>query len=168
MTRPAEIERTAAGAVAFWGGWAAIVVVPLYLVVGRALLGSDLGWLSVIVVVFSWIVVPALVLLPALTLFDPPVRRSRSARTVYSYASFTLWTGVFIFGIAIVDNSSDGGGAQSALMRWTRGAISADVSQSIADNAAWILTLAYLVTLAAAVLGIVQARRVAVRAAAVA
>jgi len=146
------------GRFVFIAQWVAAVLLPVFFFLGRGLVGAELGWMSLLGVVYGLLVIVVLVLPPVMTLFDRTVRRGKATRFGYDVASFVLW-GAFIIASLTVPDSGDSGHLDSALTSWTGGAITYEASATIFNIAAFVIGLAYLATLVLAVIGITRWRR---------
>ena len=146
------------GRFVFVAQWVAAVLLPVFFFLGRGLVGAELGWMAIIGIVYGLLVVAVLLLPPVMTLFDRTVRSGKATRFGYDIASFVLWA-AFIVGALSVPDSGDSGHLDSALTRWTGGAITYDASSMIFTVAAFVIGLAYLATLVLAIIGIARWRR---------
>jgi hypothetical protein len=146
------------GRFVFVAQWVAAVVLPLFFFLGRGLVGGQLGWLSVIGIVYGLFAILLLLVPPIMTLFDRTVRTKKTTRFAYGVASFVLWGG-FLLGALTVPDSGDGGHLNSALTTWTGGAITYEASSAIFTVASVVIGLAYLAVFVFAVMGIVRWRR---------
>jgi len=146
------------GRFVFIAQWVAAVALPVFFFLGRGLVGAQLGWLSVIGVVYGLFVVAILLVPPIMTLLDRTVRREKETRFGYDIASFVLWAAFLVASLTVPD-SGDGGHLDSALTAWTGGAISYETSEAIFTVAASIIGLAYLAAVVFAIIGIARWRR---------
>ena len=145
------------GRFVFIAQWVLAVLLPLFFFLGRGLVGAQLGWMSVIGVVYGLVVIVILLGPPILTLFDAPVRTQRRTRVAYDVASVILWV-VFLLAALTVPDSGDGGHLDTALTTWTGGAVGDAASTAIFSVAAILIGLAYLATFVIGVAGIVRGR----------
>lgn len=146
------------GRFVFIAQWVAAVLLPAFFFIGRGLVGAQLGWLSVLGVVYGLFVIAVMMIPPILTLFDRTVRRGKATRLGYDIASFVMWAAFIVAGLTVSD-AGDGPPLDSALTVWTGGAISQDASTAICSVAGAVIGLAYLATFVLAVVGIVRWRR---------
>lgn len=146
------------GRFVFVAQWVAAVLLPVFFFIGRGLVGAQLGWLSVLGVVYGLFAIAILMVPPIMTLFDRTVRRSKTTRFGYDIASFALWTGILVASLTVPD-SGDGGHLDSALTTWTGGGISYETSEAIFTVAAVIIGLAYLAAVVFGIIGIARWRR---------
>ncbi|MGC3953299.1 MAG: hypothetical protein QM804_03420 [Propionicimonas sp.] len=137
--------------------WAFAIVLPVFIVMGRALLGAELGWIAVIGVFYGVPVMLALLLPPFLTRFDRQARRAFSVREPYARACFVEWSGLLLAGLAIPD-ADDQGALPSVLSRWF--GLSPDVSTVVFYLAVMVAVVAWAIALAAAGWGISAAQQV--------
>jgi hypothetical protein len=151
-----HIART--GRFVFVAQWVAAVLLPVFFFLGRGVVGAQLGWMSVLGVVYGLFVVAILAVPPIMTLFDRTVRRGKATRFGYDIASFVLW-GAFLLGALSVPDSGDSGHLDSALTTWTGGAITYETSEAIFTVAAAVIGLAYLATVVLGIIGIARWRR---------
>jgi hypothetical protein len=146
------------GRFVFIGQWVAAVLLPVFFFLGRGLVGAELGWMALVGIVYGLLVVAVLLVPPVMTLFDRTVRRQKTTRLAYDIATFVLWA-AFILAALSVPDSGDSGHLDSALTRWTGGAITYEASSMVFAVAGFVLGLAYLATVVAAILGIARWRR---------
>ncbi|GAA1996533.1 hypothetical protein [Microbacterium ulmi] len=138
--------------------WWAAVVLPVFVWIGRVLVGGYAGWIAVLGVLYLPLFVAALLVPPILTLFDRGVKPGRVARLGYSVASALLWVGILVLGAALPD-AADAPGGGSALMTWT--GMSLETSIAILTGASYLSLAAYIAVLALAVAGIARGRLIA-------
>jgi hypothetical protein len=146
------------GRFVFVAQWVAAVVLPVFFFLGRGLVGAQLGWMSVIGVVYGLFIVAILMVPPIMTLFDRTVRRGKATRFAYDLATFTMWGGFLLASLTVPD-SGDGGHLDSALTTWTAGAITYAASEAIFTVAAIVIGVAYLATVVLGIIGITRWRR---------
>lgn len=146
------------GRFVFIAQWVAAVLLPVFFFLGRGLVGAELGWMAIVGIVYGLLVVVVLLLPPLMTLFDRTVRRGKATRLAYDIATFVLWA-AFVLAALSVPDSSDSGHLDSALTRWTGGAITYEASSAVFTVAATLIGLAYLATFILAVVGIARWRR---------
>ncbi len=149
-----HIEGT--GRFVYYAQWPAAVFLPVFFFIGRGNVGAGVGWLGFFGLVYGVIVIAALLVPPALTLFDREVRRARATRLWYDIASAVLWLGLLVAGMTVPD-AADSGALDTVFMNWF--GISAETSAALFALAAGITGLSYLAALVTASLGIAQARR---------
>lgn len=137
--------------------WILAVVLPAFVIVGRALLGAELGWMAVVgIVVYAAPTVLALLLPPVLTRFDRQAREAGGVRRTYAISCFVLWGGLFLAGLSIPD-SGDNGHLRSVVSRWF--GVSYEVSEVVFYVALMAAVIAWAVSLAVAASGIAVSRR---------
>lgn len=146
------------GRFVFIAQWVMILLLPLFFFFGRGLVGAELGWLSVLGVVYGIGVMIVLALPPVMTLFDRTVRRGRATRLGYDVSSFVLWAAFLVAGLTVPD-AGDGPPLDAALTVWTGGAISQEAAGVIFAAASVVIGLAYLAVLVFAIIGIARWRR---------
>ena len=98
--------------------WVLAVLLPVFVVVGRGLVGAELGWMAVVGIVYGAPLILLLLLPPIATLFDRTAKAARSVRRHYRTACWVQWGGLLLAGLTIPD-SGDSGHLLSALSRWT-------------------------------------------------
>lgn len=144
------------GRFVFIAQWVMVVVLPWWIIGGRILLGVELGWMGVVGVFYSPVLLLGLLLPPIVSLFDSEVRSKKSERTSYSYAMLVAWLGVFFAAFALPD-ATDDGAVPSAFMKWF------GIGELTSTNIAWgLLILAGLAAIAAivfAIKGITKSRQ---------
>lgn len=147
-----------AGRTVFIAQWVLAVFLPVFVFIGRGFVGAQLGWMSVIGIVYGVFLIIALLVPPIIALFDAEARRARSVRQSYSLASAVLWLGLVMVGLTIPD-AGDSGNLETALTAWF--GISYESSVVIFAISAAAALLAWLVAIATAIAGIVRSRRAA-------
>ncbi len=150
---PMDFPRS--GRLVFILQWILAFLVPVWLFLGRGLVGAQLGWMSVIGVVYGAFVILLLLIPPFVTLFDRDVRRLRSERMAYSVAMCIAWGSLFLGGLVIPD-SGDSGHLDAALTVWTGGAIGYDITE---PTFAALIVLTIFALIAALSLAITGAAR---------
>jgi hypothetical protein len=151
------MQITGAGRFVFVAQWVAAVVLPVWFFIGRGLVGAQIGWLFLGLLVYGIFVAVVLLVPPVITLFDREVRRAKSTRTGYSIASWVLWIAAILAALVVPDQA-DGPPLNSALTTWTGGAISQQASDTIFLVLSGIIGLAYLAVFVLAILGVMRAR----------
>lgn len=142
--------------VAAWQ-WVFAIVLPAFVLVGRRLLGAELGWMAVIgIVVYALPTVLALLLPPVLTRFDRQARAAHTVRRTYAIAGFVMWGSLVLAGLSIPD-SGDNGELPSVLARWF--GLSHQASTVVFSVALMAAVIAWAITLAVAVSGIALSRK---------
>ncbi len=164
--RPATVRGMRAegwGRATFVAQWVLAVLLPAFVVVGRGLVGAELGWMAVIgLVVYLLPTILLLLIPPLLTLFDAAAGRPRTVRLPYAVCTWLQWVALLVAGLTIPD-SGDAGHLRSALSRWT--GLSYEVSEAIFYVAFGLLVLAWLAALVTAIAAMVSSRRVSTPAA---
>ncbi len=144
--------------VALWQ-WILAILLPAFVLVGRSLLGAELGWMAVVgLVVYAAPTVLALLLPPVLTGFDRLAQEARGVRRTYAIACFVQWGGLVLAGLTIPD-SGDSGHLLSVLSRWF--GLSYDASTVVFYVALMAVVIAWVIGLAVAGSGVVLSRRTA-------
>lgn len=152
------MQITRSGRFVFVAQWVAAFVLPLFVIIGRGLIGSPLGWMMVIGIWFGLLGVVAMYIPPILTLFDGEVRRQRATRRAYTISTWVVWIALLVLAITIVDGG-DSGGVGSALTVWTGDAVSDDVSNGIALVALLVAFVALAAACVLAIVGIVRSAK---------
>lgn len=138
--------------------WILAVLLPVWIFLGRELVGAQVGWMAVIGIVYGGFGILFLLVPPLVSLFDREVRRRKSERAAYSVAMTVAWVALFLSALVIPD-SGDSGHLDAALTVWTGGAIGYDVTEPT-FAALLVLTLFALVAaIALAITGAVRASR---------
>jgi hypothetical protein len=151
------MQITGAGRFVFIAQWVAAVVLPVWFFIGRGLVGAEVGWLFLGLLVYGIFVVVVLLVPPVITLFDREVRRAKSTRTGYSAASWVLWVAA-ILAAFVVPDQADGPPLDPAVTVWTGGAVSQQASEVIFLVLSGIIGLAYLAVFVLAILGVLRSR----------
>ena len=112
------MEFAASGRIVVVAQWALAVLLPLFVFLGRGLVGAQLGWMAVIGVLYGWVLIVLLLIAPVITLFDTEARTLGTVREWYAIATALLWLGLLVVGISLPD-SGDSGHLASALSSWT-------------------------------------------------
>lgn len=142
--------------VAVWQ-WVFAFALPAFVLVGRSLLGAELGWMAVIgLVVYAAPTVLGLLLPPVLTLFDGQARAARGVRRSYALACYVMWGGLLLAGLSIPD-SGDNGHLLSVMSRWL--GLSYQASEVVFYLALMAAVIAWALSLAVAISGITLSRR---------
>jgi hypothetical protein len=131
------------------------VFLPVLFFIGRGNLGAEVGWLGFFGIVYGLIVIALLLVPPAITLFDPEVRRQRSTRLFYDIASAVLWLAI-VLGALTVPDSGDSGPLDTVFMAWF--GITAQTSAALFAISAGLIGLSYLAQLVLAVMGVTRGR----------
>lgn len=148
----------------FYAQWLLAVLLPLFVFFGRGFVGSEVGWLAVIFLLYGIFIVLILLVPPVLTMFDREVRVAKATRSAYSLATRILWLAMLIAAISLVD-FGDNGAFNSALMTWTSGGIGERASVLIFTIAEIVAGIAYVAALVLAIVGISRGARSTVGAA---
>lgn len=143
------------GRFVFIAQWVFAALLPIFFFIGRGFVGAELGWLSVLGIVYGLFAILLLLVPPLLTLFDTESRRLRRTRILYDVASIVLWLAIFV-GALTVPDAGDSGHLNSALSTWT--GLSYEASEAIFYGTAVVIGPAYLTALGAAIAGIVRGR----------
>ena len=144
------------GRIIFVAQWVLALFLPVFVVLGRGLIGAELGWMSVLGVLYGPVLIVLLVVPPILALFDPVARRARSTRQAYAVASAVLWLTLIVMGLTIPD-ASEQSTLDSALTSWF--GLSYETSVIVFSIAMAIGIVAWLTALGTAIAGIVAGRR---------
>lgn len=97
--------------------WIAPVLLPFLVIFGRGILGAPMGWMALIALLSSPLVIIAMYALPIVVVFDRDARAARSTRRGYNVASWVLWGGM----LGMMLTLEDGGDAPpfgSVLSTW--------------------------------------------------
>lgn len=138
--------------------WFLAILLPVFIFLGRGLVGAGLGWMSVVGIVYGPILILLLLVPPLAVLFDGPARKGGTVRRHYATATYVLWGALLVVGLSIPD-AGDSGSVPSALMAWT--GISDDASELIFIGAGGVAVIAWIAALVAAIVGAVRGRAVA-------
>lgn len=152
------MQSSLSGRVAFIAQWIVPVVFTFFLFWGRAFVGAELGWLSVVGILFAIVMVVLLYIAPVLTIFDRDVRPTGTARSSYAMVSLLLWIALFVMAISVPDQA-DGPPLPTALTVWTHGGISVEMSSFIFTLAFVFGAIMWVATITLAIMGIVRSRR---------
>lgn len=137
--------------------WILAVALPAFVIVGRGLLGVEVGWMAIIgIVVYAAPTLIALLLPPLLTRFDRQARYAKGVRQTYAVACFVMWGGLFLCGLTIPD-ASDNGHLLSAVSLWF--GLSYETSEVLFYIALTVAVIAWAISLAVAVSGIAVSHR---------
>ncbi|MGC4153783.1 MAG: hypothetical protein QM628_11965 [Propionicimonas sp.] len=137
--------------------WILAVALPAFVILGRSLLGAELGWMAVVgIVIYAAPTILALLLPPVLTRFDRQAREAEGIRRTYAIACFVLWGGLVLAGLSIPD-SGDNGHLPSVVSRWF--GLSYEVSEVIFYVALMTAVIAWAISLAVAASGVAVSRR---------
>lgn len=133
--------------------WWAPVVLPLWMLVGRVFVGAGLGWVGIVGIVAIGLPVMIALYIPAsITLADNDVRLARTTRSAYSVAACLLWGILLVTGLFVPD-AGDAGPLPSAVMTWTGGLLSIDLSVTIMTVGLWAAATALVVVFGLAIAG---------------
>ena len=136
--------------------WFLAVLLPVWMVIGRAILGAQLGWMVVLGILWGPVLVVLLLVPPIVTLFDAAARRAGGVRQAYAVSMYVVWGALFLSGFAIVD-ADDAALGSSLVTQWT--ALSEDVSDVLFLVLLGVALLGWVAAIVAAALGIAAARR---------
>lgn len=151
-----RMQFASSGRIVVVAQWVLAVLMPVFLFIGRGFVGAELGWMSVIGIVYGWILIVLLLIPPILTLFDTEARSSGTVREGYAIFAALVWFGLLVAGISIPD-SGDSGHLQTALTTWT--GASEQFSTAVFTAGFGLAVFAWLVTIVQAIRGIVYSRR---------
>jgi hypothetical protein len=152
------MDLSPSGRFVFIAQWPAALVFPAFLIIGRGLVGAELGWLAVIGILYGIFVIAIMLVPPVLAVIDRRVREAKRTRLVYDILTFVLWAGFLVAGVTAPD-SSDAGHLRSAVTVWTNGAVDYDTAESIFAGALLAILLAWVALVAVAIAGIVRGAR---------
>ncbi|SIT86328.1 hypothetical protein [Microbacterium sp. RU33B] len=138
--------------------WILALLLPVWIFLGRELVGAQVGWMAVIGIVYGAFVILFLLIPPLVSLFDRDVRRRRSERVAYSIAMGVAWIALFLAGLVIPD-SGDSGRLDTALTVWTGGLIGYEATETIFIVLVMIVFFALVAGLALAIIGAGRAGR---------
>lgn len=144
----------ATGRFVFVAQWPAAVLLPLFFLFGRVLVGSELGFMVVVGIVFVPLAIGLLITPPVLTLFDLESRRVRATRLAYDIATFVLW-GACLLAALSVEDSLGFVDVSSALSAW---GASSDDSEAVFAAAVAIIGVSYFGAVVLGIMGIVRGR----------
>lgn len=147
---------TRSGRFVFIAQWFAAVLLPLFLFVGRGLLGVELGWMALVGIVYSIYIIPAMYLPPILTLFDRETRARGFVRLGYAISCWVMWGAILVASLSIPD-ASDGPSLPSFLSLVF--GLSEDDSAAVSGSAIIVVGLSWLAAIVTAIMGIVVGRR---------
>lgn len=137
--------------------WILAVALPAFVIVGRGLLGVEVGWMAIIgIVAYAAPTILALLLPPALTRFDREARDAKGVRQTYALACFVMWGGLFLCGLSIPD-ASDNGHLPSAVSLWL--GLSYEASEILFYIALMVAVVAWAISLAVSIAGIATSRK---------
>lgn len=148
------------GRFVFVAQWFLALVLWIWVVLGRGLLGVEMGWMALAGVVYSVVVVPALYIPPVLSLFDREVRAGATARSGYAVSSIVMWIALFVLGFVLPD-AGDGGALPSFVSQAF--GVSEEISAALCAVCAGAFLVGLLGAVAWAVAGIVRSSRTAAR-----
>lgn len=149
---------TRSGRFVFVVQWILAFLLPVWIFLGRGLVGAQMGWMSVIGIVYGAFVILFLLIPPLVSLFDRDVRRNRSERFAYSIAMGIAWAALFLAGLVIPD-SGDSGHLDAALTVWTSGLIGYEATETIFIVLVILVFFALIAGLALAIIGAGRAGR---------
>jgi len=152
------MQVTGYGRFVFIAQWILAVLLPFWILGGRAVLGVDLGW-----AVFLGFLIAAAMLVGMLvpgfvSLGDREVRQAKAERSGFSSTMTVAWVAAFLAGMALPDGGDDRA-YPSALMMWF--GISEDASSITFLTLIGVCTVALVVSLVLAIVGISRAARTA-------
>lgn len=150
------MQFASSGRFVFIAQWVLAVLLPVWVVIGRGLVGAPLGWWVVLGAIYGIVFVIGLLVPPVIALFDRPARRRATVRTGYAVSMIAVWVPMFLSGLAIPDGGDDGI-VGSALMKWT--GMSEDASMIIFLLCGAVAFVAWLAALAFAIASVVRGSR---------
>lgn len=151
------MKPTSLGRFVFIVQWIAPILLPIWIIFGRIVIGSPMGWMMVIGVMYGLFLIVALYIPAVLTLFDRDVRRTGSTRRGYRISALVTWAALLLVGVTLPDGG-DSGEVGSALTVWTGGAVDQDVTSILTVALFAIAVIGLVAMVVAAVVGIVSAR----------
>lgn len=152
------MQIVSSGRFVYYAQWIAAVALPVFIVVGRLLVGSYGGWLTVIGWIFAIPLIVLMLVPPILARWDTAARQAKSARAAYVVASWVLWIGLLIVGVTVTDQA-DSSESGSALTAWTGGDVSPEVSMGIAGVVLVVAMIALIAQFIVAIAGIRHSRQ---------
>jgi hypothetical protein len=152
------MEATRSGRFVAVAQWVMAVLLPAFFFIGRGLVGADLGWLTVLSVIYGPIVIVLMLIPPLVTRLDRDVRELRCVRQPYVVASWALWVSILVASLTVPD-AADGGPFDTALTAWTGGRIDDQASAAVFAVAGIGALIAYAAQLAFAVSGALRSRK---------
>lgn len=144
------MNRTRLGRFVFVFQWFAALLLPAFVIVGRMLVGAEIGWLFVFGMFYGVFIIAAMLLPPLITLADRGVRGLKSARRGYSITSLALWGAMVMVGLTLPDQG-DGPPLRPAVTVWTADLISIEASGAICAVMVVAVVVAYAVLLVLAI-----------------
>jgi len=150
------MQLSPSGRIVFVAQWVLALILPMFVFLGRGLLGAQLGWTAVIGAGYGAIITLLLIVPPILALIDPVARAARSVRGRYAFATVMIWTGAIVAGLSIPD-SDDEGFLDSAVSAWF--GMPYEVSIVIFGVASGVAMVAWVAAVVFAVQGIRAGRR---------
>lgn len=152
------MKPTSLGRFVFIVQWIAPILLPIWIIFGRIVIGSPMGWMMVIGVIYGGFLLVGLFVPAILTLFDRDVRRAASTRRAYSISALVTWFALLLVGVTLPDGG-DSGEVGSALTVWTGGAISSDTTSVLTGLLVVIVLVGLVAMVVTAIVGIVRAHR---------
>lgn len=144
------MNRTRLGRFVFVFQWFAAFLLPAFVVVGRMLVGAEMGWMFVFGLFYGVFIVAAMLLPPLITLADRGVRGIKCARRNYSITSLVLWVAIVLVGLTLPDQG-DGPPLRPAITVWTGDLISIDAAGAICGVVLVSVVVAYVILLVLAI-----------------
>lgn len=144
------MNRTRLGRFVFVFQWFAAVLLPAFVVLGRAFVGAEVGWLFVFGLFYGVFIIAAMLLPPLITLADRGVRGIKCARRSYSITSLVLWGAMVLVGLTLPDQG-DGPPLRPAVTVWTSDLISIDAAGVICSVMVGAVGVAYVILLVLAI-----------------
>lgn len=126
-----------------------------WVVIGRAALGVEIGWIAVVGIFYSVFIVPLLYLPPVLTLFDRESRRAGVVPRGYAIATLIVWAALFAMAFFVPD-ASDVASSPSWASRVL--GLSDDASGIVLTVTFGVAALAWVFAVFYAIGGIAQSR----------
>lgn len=100
--------------------WLAPLLLYVFFVFGRVLLGGQVGWMSVIAVLWAPIILPSIFAAALINLGDRPARRARSVRKAVAGTGIVWWLLALVY-CFVVPDGGDNDPWSSAFSEWTGG-----------------------------------------------
>lgn len=135
--------------------WIAPVLLPLLVIFGREIFGAPLGWMTLIAMMISPIVVIGMYIAPIIVVFDRDAKAARSTRLLYDIVSWVMWALLIVVMLTIVDGG-DSPPYLSVVSNWNL--MTNEASSAVCAVALILAFFAWLGTITVAIVGVVQSR----------
>src|SRR5690606_24755753 len=135
--------------------WIAPVLLPAFAVLGPGLLGAPMGWLAMIGLVLSPVVILAMYVPAVVFVFDKDAAAAKASRLAYDIPNYVLWIAFIVMGFTMQDGGDDGVYG-SVLSEW--GVLGDDATVAAFNVALSIAAVAWVGTLIAAIACVMHSR----------